>query len=305
MRVFVTQPIDPAGIALLEEAGLEVDVFEGDRPIDRAELLRRLPGAAALVSMPTERIDAEVLDAAPLRVVAQHAVGFDNVDLGAARARGVPVTNTPGVLTDATADLTMALMLTLVRRLPEADRLVREGRFHGWMATMLRGLELRGARLGIVGFGRIGQAVAKRAEAFGMEVVHATSRGGMPLDELFATSDVVSLHCPLTPATRHLVDRDRLAGMKRTAYLVNTARGPVVDEAALAEALRDGVIAGAALDVFEREPLVEPGLLGLDNVVLAPHIGSATVAARRAMSVMVARNVLAALRGDPLPDPVG
>src|SRR5690606_3918798 len=196
-------------------------------------------------------------------------------------------------------------MLTLVRRLPEADRLVREGRFHGWMATMLRGLELRGARLGIVGFGRIGQAVAKRAEAFGMEVGHATSRGGRPLDGLFATGDAVSRHCPLTPATRHLVDRDRLAGMKRTAYLVNTARGPVVDEAALAEALRDGVIAGAALDVFEREPLVEPGLLGLDNVVLAPHIGSATVAARRAMSVMVARNVLAALRGDPLPDPVG
>lgn len=287
---------------MLEEAGLEVDAFDGDRPIDRAELLRRLPGAQALVSMPTERVDAEVLDAGPLRVVAQHAVGYDNIDLQAARDRGVTVTNTPGVLTDATADLTMALMLTLVRRVPEGDRLVREGRFHGWMPTMLRGLELRGARLGIVGFGRIGQAVAKRAEAFGMEVVHSTSRGGMSHDELFATSDIVSLHAPLTPATRHLVDAARLASMKRTAYLINTARGPVVDERALVDALRRRTIAGAALDVFEREPAVEPGLLQLDNVVLAPHLGSATHAARRAMAVMVARNVIAALRGEDPPN---
>lgn len=302
MRVFVTQVIDPVGIALLEEAGLEVDVFDGDRPIGRAELLRRLPGACALVSMPTERIDAEVLDVAPLRIVAQHAVGYDNIDLQAARDRGIAVTNTPGVLTDATADLTMALMLALVRRIPEADRFVRAGRFHGWMPTMLRGLELRGARLGIVGFGRIGQAVAKRAEAFGMEVVHATSRGGMPLDELFATSDIVSLHTPLTPATHHLVDGARLARMKRTAFLVNTARGAVVDERALVEALRNRTIAGAALDVFEREPHVEPGLLELDNVVLAPHVGSATHAARRAMAVLVARNVIAALRGEEPPN---
>lgn len=302
MRVFVTQVIDPVGIALLEEAGLEVDVFDGDRPIGRAELLRRLPGACALVSMPTERIDAEVLDVAPLRIVAQHAVGYDNIDLQAARDRGIAVTNTPGVLTDATADLTMALMLALVRRIPEADRFVRAGRFHGWMPTMLRGLELRGARLGIVGFGRIGQAVAKRAEAFGMEVVHATSRGGMPLDELFATSDIVSLHTPLTPATHHLVDGARLARMKRTAFLVNTARGAVVDERALVEALRNRTIAGAALDVFEREPHVEPGLLELDNVVLAPHVGSATHAARRAMAVLVARNVIAALSGEEPPN---
>lgn len=302
MRVFVTQAIDPAGVELLEQAGLEPDIHTGEGPVDRAELLSRLQGATALVSMPTDRIDAEVLDTPGLRIVAQHAVGVDNIDLEAARARGVLVTHTPGVLTDATADLAMALMLTLVRRIPEAHRYMLEGRFRGWSPTLLRGLELRGARLGIVGYGRIGQAVGRRAEAFGMEVVYATSRGGMPLDELFATSDVVSLHCPLTPATHHLVDAVRLARMKPTAYLVNTARGPVVDEAALVEALRSGTIAGAALDVFEQEPEVHPGLLDLPNVVLAPHIGSATWTTRHAMAILVARSVVAALRGEEPPN---
>lgn len=303
-RVLVTQAIDDAGRAILDAAGFDVDVRAGEAPITRAALLDRVRGCAGLISMPTDRIDGAVLAAGPLRVVAQHAVGLDNVDLDAARARGVVVTNTPDVLTAATADLAMALLLAAARRVVEGDRLLRAGGFHGWRPLLLRGLDLDGARLGIVGLGRIGQAVAARARAFGMTVVHHGRSDGLPLAALLESCDVVSLHCPLTPETRHLIDAAALARMKPGAILVNTARGPVVDEAALVAALASGHLGGAALDVFEGEPAVHPGLLALDNVVLAPHIGSATVGARRRMAVKAAENLVAALTGAAPPDRV-
>lgn len=311
-EIFVTQAIDPVALALLEEAGHAVRVRSGPRPCSRAELLAGVQGAAGLLCMLTERVDAEVLDAAPgLRVVANHAVGYENLDLEAARARGVVCTNTPGVLTAATADLTWALLLAVARRVAEGDRLVRAGRWEGWHPLMLRGLELEGARLGVVGMGRIGRAVARRALAFGMEVVHTGGRaGGLPaaavtLETLLETSDVVSLHCPLTPETHHLLDEAALCRMKRGAVLVNTARGPVVDEAALVRVLQDGHLLGAGLDVFEEEPRVHPGLLGREDVVLLPHLGSATEATRRRMGLMAARNLLAVLAGEAPPDRVG
>ena len=299
MRVLVTQDIDRAGIDIMEQAGLEVDLVHSEAPMAETVLRFRIRGCDALLSMLTDIVDAELMDAAPLKVISQHAVGVDNIDLEAARRRGIIVTHTPGVLTAATADFTMALLLGAARRLLEGDRRVREGRFYGWHPTLLCGMELEGARLGIVGMGRIGRAVAQRAEAFGMEVVHHSRSGGLPLDELLETSDVVSVHCPLTPQTRHLIDARALSRMKPTALLINTARGPVVDENALAEALQEHTIAGAALDVFEEEPDVHPGLLGLDNVLLAPHLGSATRATRRKMATMAARDLVAVLEGRP------
>lgn len=304
MRCFITQAIDPVGLSLLRDAGIAVDMRDTDRPITASELLQRSRGCAALIPMLTDRIGAELLARPELRVVANYAVGFDNIDIEAASAADVIVTNTPGVLTDATADLAFAGLLAAARRVLEGDALVRAGGFHGWHPTALCGLELSGARLGIVGLGRIGRAVAERARAFGMEVVSYSRSGGLPLDELLETSDVISLHCPLTPETRHLIDARALRRMKPTAILVNTARGPVVDEAALVQALRDGVIASAALDVFEQEPLVHPGLLKLPNVVLLPHLGSATSKARAKMSEMAARNVIAVLAGTEPPNRV-
>jgi glyoxylate reductase len=304
VKVLVTQMIDEVGIAALNAAGLQIDVWPGPAPMPRATLLCRLTGCAGIIAMPTDTIDAEVMDAAPLQVIANHAVGVDNIDLAAAAARGIPVTNTPGVLTDATADLAMALLLAVARRVVEGHTLVSAGQFEGWRPTMLRGMELRGATLGIVGMGRIGQAVAARAQAFGMQIIHHSRRSGMPLTELLSQSDVVSLHCPMTAQTRHLIDADALSTMKSTALLINTARGPVVDEAALAAALRSGEIAGAGLDVFEHEPAVHPDLLDLDNAVLLPHLGSATRQTRRRMARLATDNLLAALAGDPLPSPV-
>jgi glyoxylate reductase len=245
------------------------------------------------------------------------AVGYDNVDVEAAAARGVVVTNTPGVLTDATADLAMGLLLAVTRRLGEGERLLRAGTPWGWAMDFMLGSGLQGKTLGVVGLGAIGQATARRARAFGMDIAYTTrsradaeveaALGGarwMGLEELLGAADVVSLHCPLTAETHHLIDADALRAMQPTAYLVNTARGPVVDEAALVEALRARVIAGAALDVFEHEPAVDPGLLDLDNVVIAPHLGSATVETRTAMAMLAARNALAVLAGEEAPTPV-
>jgi glyoxylate reductase len=278
-------------------------------------LKARLAGKQALMCVLTDRIDGAVLDAAPdLRIVANIAVGFDNVDLAAARERGVIVTNTPDVLTEATADLTWGLILSVMRRIGEGERLVRRGAWTGWALDFMLGSDLRGKQLGIIGLGRIGRAVARRAGAFGMRVAFTTvedDAGAAPaeaesgarlgLDELLTSSDVVSVHVPLLPSTRHLLDQRAILRMKRRAYLVNTSRGPVVDEAALAWALRQGLIAGAALDVFEAEPRVHPDLLGLENVVLAPHLGSATIETRTAMADLAARNVLAVLAaGAPL-----
>ena len=273
------------------------------------ELVARVAGKHAIVSMITDAIDRQVIEAGTaLKVIANAAVGYNNIDVAAARERGIIVTNTPGVLTDATADLTWALILGITRRIGEGERLIRRGEWRGWTFDFMLGAELRGKQLGIVGYGGIGRAVAARGRVFGMRIAY-TSRTpkndpdaeAMALDRLLATSDVVSLHCPLTSETRHLIDQPALARMKRSAYLINTSRGPVVDEKALAWALRTRLIAGAGLDVFEAEPKVEPELLTLENVMLVPHLGSGTVETRTAMADLAVRNVAAVLSGqDPL-----
>jgi glyoxylate reductase len=317
-RVVVTRRIPDPALELLAAAA-DVWVSPHDRPLEVDELHAAVAGADAVVAMLHDRVDGALLDAAgpALRVVAEVAVGYDNVDVAACARRGVVVTNTPGVLTDATADVALALILMATRRLGEGERLVRAGGTWSWSMSFLLGSGLRGATLGIVGLGQIGAATARRARAFGMRIAYTGRRRAAPaleaeldaeflgLDELLAAADVVSLHVPLSDATRHLIDARRLALMKPTAYLVNTARGPIVDEAALAGALRDGTIAGAGLDVFEREPHVEPALLGLESAVLLPHLGSATVETRTAMAVLAARNALAVLAGDPPLTPVG
>jgi glyoxylate reductase len=267
----------------------------------------------------TDRVDGAVLDAGrELRIVANIAVGYNNIDVDACRARGIVVTNTPDVLTNACADFTWALILGITRRLGEAERQLRRGDWKGWALDHMLGTELRGKRLGLIGVGRIGRAVAEKAQAFGMHVVYTGRRPAdasdtrranevgewLPLDHLLATCDVISLHCPLTPETRHLIDQKALAKMKRSAYLVNTSRGPVVDEAALGWALKQRLIAGAALDVYENEPEVHPDLLALENVMLIPHIASATTETRTAMANLAASNVLAVLNGDPPVTPV-
>jgi glyoxylate reductase len=310
-KIVVTRNLPASALDALRESGADVWVSPHDRALAPAELLEAVRGADAVVTMLHDRVDDAFLDAAgdQLRVVANVAVGYDNVDVDAARARGVTVTNTPGVLTDATADLAIALLLAITRRIGEGERLIRSQAPWAWSIDFMLGRGLRGKTLGIVGYGEIGQATATRARAFGLEVVYTKrSRGDDPaqveLDELLERSHVVSLHCPLTPETRHLIDAAALERMRDDAYLINTARGPVVDEAALAQALRDGVIAGAGLDVFEREPEVHPGLVGLDNVVLIPHLGSATVETRTAMAELAAANVIAVLAGDDPPTPV-
>lgn len=312
MKVVISQRIFPEALALLEEAGLSVAASEASRPPAKAELARRLGDAEALICLLTDTVDAELLASAPkLKVIANVAVGYDNIDVAAASARGVLVTNTPGVLSEATADLTFALLLAAARRLNEAERDLRAGKFGGWELFQPHlGLSVWGKTLGIIGMGRIGQAVARRASGFNMPVLyHNRNRLAAQLerqlgaryvsrDELLAQSDFVSLHAPLSEATRHLIDAAALAKMKPSAILINTARGPLVDEAALADALAAGRLAGAALDVFEREPEVHPKLLALErHLVLTPHIGSATYDTRREMSLLAARNVIAALSG--------
>jgi glyoxylate reductase len=279
--------------------GIDVDQHDDESVLPRAELLRRVHGAGALLPTLADRVDGELLDAAPrLRVVANHAVGYDNVDVAACTARGVWVTNTPDVLTDSTADLAWALILALARRLREGERLIRSGGFKGWAPTMLLGRELRGRTLGILGYGRIGRAVARRAEGFGMRVVFTARGGGVSFDELLERSDVISIHCPLTQQTHHLFGAAELLRMKRGALLVNTARGPIVDEAALVAVLEQGHLGGAALDVFEQEPAVHPGLVGRDDVVLLPHLGSATQETREAMARIALEQVELVLRGE-------
>jgi glyoxylate reductase len=267
--------------------------------LERAGLLHAVAGAHGLIALLTDRIDGELLEVAgpQLQVVANHAVGVDNVDVAACTRRGVVVTNTPDVLTEATADLTFALLLAAARRMVEGDALVRSGTWTGWAPTQHLGRDVAGATLGIVGMGRIGTAVARRAAGFSMPVIHSSRRAGVPFGELLAAADFVSLHCPLDADTRHLVDAAALARMKPTAILVNTARGGCVDEAALAEALAAGRIAGAGLDVFEAEPRVHPGLLASPKVVLAPHAGSATTSARSRMGEICATAVRAVLEG--------
>jgi glyoxylate reductase len=306
-RVVVARYLPEAGRARLAER-YELDE-DGAQP-DREELLRRVAGAAALVADPTVPVDAELVDAAgeSLRVVANFAVGYDNVDVAACRERGVIVTNTPDVLTNATAELAVALMLAAARRLGEAERIVRGGRWAGWEPKQLLGRELSGAVVGIVGLGRIGTRVAELLRGFEVELLYAT-RSPRPeaerrlraehatLEALLERSDFVTLHVPLSPQTRHLIDAHALQRMKPGAILVNTSRGGLVDAAALAQAIRDGRLAGAGLDVYEHEPQVPPELMDLERVVLTPHVGSATAAARDAMAQLVAENVIAVLEG--------
>jgi len=310
-RVVVTRGLPEPALRALHESGADVWVSPHDRALAPAELHDAVRGADAVVTMLHDRVDDDFLAAAgeQLRVVANVAVGYDNVDLDAARRHGVTITNTPGVLTDATADLAIALMLAITRRLGEGERRIRSGVPWAWSIDFMLGRGLRGKTLGIVGYGEIGRATATRARAFGLEVVYTKRSAGrdpgrVELGELLERAHVVSLHCPLTPETRHLIDAEALARMRGDAYLVNTARGPVVDEAALAAALRAGAIAGAALDVFEREPEVHPDLLGLDNVVLVPHLGSATVETRTAMAELAAANAISVLAGEDPPTPV-
>jgi glyoxylate reductase len=303
-RVFITRKLalDPREVL---GPGIDIDQHDSDLAVPREALLQRAHDAQALLPTLADRIDAELLDAAPrLRVVANHAVGYDNVDVAACTARGVWVTNTPGVLTDSTADLTWALILTLVRRVREGDRMMREGKFAGWAPTMLLGRELRGSTLGLVGYGRIAQAVEERAKAFGMNVLHSCRSGGVTLVELLEQSDIVSIHCPLTSETRHLISSKEFSRMKRGAHLVNTARGPIVDEAQLVAALESGHLGGAALDVFEEEPRVHKGLIDRDDVVLLPHLGSATVETRQAMARIALSQVELVLSGQKPEHPV-
>jgi lactate dehydrogenase-like 2-hydroxyacid dehydrogenase len=311
--ILLTGKIPSSVLAALESIG-DVDQFrkDGVDVMPHNELVARVAGKQALVSMITDAVDTAVVEAGTgLKIIANAAVGYNNIDVAAARARGVVVTNTPGVLTDATADLTWALILGITRRIGEGERLLRRGEWKGWTFDFMLGSELRGKQLGIVGYGGIGRAVAMRGRAVGMRIA-CTSRTPrteadvevMPLDRLLSTSDVVSLHCPLTPETRHLIDQPALARMKRSAYLINTSRGPVVDEKALAWALRTRIIAGAGLDVYEQEPKVEPELLTLENVLLVPHLGSGTVETRTAMADLAVRNVAAVLSGQPPLTPV-
>jgi glyoxylate reductase len=308
--VLVTRRIPSSVLAGLEEV-CDVDLHDrGDLPHD--ELIARLPGKQGLVSVVTDAIDRAVIDAGrDLKVISTIAVGYNNIDVAAARERGIVVSNTPDVLNESTADLTWSLILGIMRRIVEGDRLVRRGQWKGFALDFMLGSDLRGKQLGIVGFGRIGRAVAARAPAFGMRVAYTARRAYptaegefMPLDKLLSTSDVVSLHCPLTAETTHLINQKTLMRMKRNAYLISAARGPVVDEAALVWALENRVIAGAALDVYEREPEIHKGLLALENVVLSPHLGSSAIETRTTMIQLAVQNVIAVLSGQPPLTPI-
>jgi glyoxylate reductase len=314
--VFVSGTLPGDGVARLRAAH---DVVHDDAGIRSEAFAERAAEVEAIVALLTDRIDGALLARMPrLRIVANVAVGVDNVDLAACRARGVIVTNTPDVLTEATADLAFGLLLAAARRIAEGDRLVRAGGFTGWTPTFMLGARVNGATLGIVGLGRIGRATARRARGFGMRVLY-TQRARHPealeaaegvswspsLDALLAEADAVSIHCPLTRETTHLFDAARLGRMRPGSILVNTARGPIVDEAALAQALERGPLAAAGLDVFEDEPRVHPALLARPNAVLAPHIGSADHPTREAMSDTAIANVLAVLAGTPALTPVG
>jgi len=314
--VFLTRVLPPPVMQRLKtQFDLKYNLH--DRPLTKPELIRGMQGRPALISMLSDPIDAEVIAShSGLRVIANYAVGYNNIDMKAAAARRITVTNTPGVLTEATADLTWSLILSLARRVVEGDRLVRTGRWTGWNPTQLLGTQVSGKILGLIGMGRIGRAVAERAAGFGMRLLyHNRRRLPKPIEKnlhvtyrslprLLAAADFVSLHVPLTSGTRHLINRRAFDRMKKTALLINTARGPVVDEKALVTALKNGKIAGAGLDVFEEEPAVQRALLSLQNVVLLPHLGSATVETRVRMGWVVIENIHAVLKGKPAPNAV-
>jgi glyoxylate reductase len=309
-RCFVTRQLPGPALDRLR-AVHEVEVWPDRLPPSYEELVARAAPVEGLLTLLTDRVDAALIEGSPrLRAISNYAVGVDNIDLDAAAARGIPVGNTPDVLTDATADLTWALLLAAARKLPEAIASVRDGDWLTWEPSAFLGASVAGATLGIVGFGRIGQAVARRATGFDMTVLHASGSSSRPasgvaFDELLERSDFVSLHCPLTPETYHLIDADALARMRPSTILINTARGPIVDAAALREALVAGEIAGAALDVTDPEPLpASDPLLTAPHLIVVPHIGSATRAARERMADLAVENLLAGLEGRPMPHQV-
>jgi glyoxylate reductase len=302
MKVFVTRRL-PGGALERLAAEHDVEVWPEQLPPGRDELLSRAPELEGLLSLLTDSVDAELIGAAPrLRAISNYAVGVDNIDVEAAAARGIQVGNTPGVLTDTTADLAVALMLGISRRLVDGDSYVRRGEWRTWEPGLLLGHDLHGATVGIVGYGRIGQAVVRRLDGFGCEILHTSRAGGLPLEELLERSDFVSVHTPLTTETRGLIGGAALARMKPTAYLVNTARGPIVNSEALGRALRAGRIAGAALDVTDPEPLpAGDPLLEAPNLLVLPHLGSATYATRERMADMAVDNLLAGLAVERMP----
>ena len=308
--ILVTYKLPSSAIDPLSAVG-DVEVFR-EGVLSKDELIKRIQGKQAVVVAALDKIDKDVIDAATnLKIIANVAVGYNNLDVPYARSKGIILTNTPDVLTDSTANMAITLILAVTRRIVEGDRLVRRGEWKGFSLDFMIGSEIRDKQLGIVGLGRIGQAVADKARHFGMAIAYhnpsarvAPAYESMSLDQLLATSDVISLHVPLLPQTRHLIDRKALSRMKRSAYLINTSRGPVVDEDALAWALREGIIKGAGLDVYEEEPKVHPGLLALENVVLVPHMASATTETRAAMYDLVAQNVVNVLSGKPPVTPI-
>jgi glyoxylate reductase len=311
MNVLLTRRVPSAVLSRLQSAA-DVTLYEGPTPIPEPELIRWLIGKEGLVCVSMDQIGPAVLRSAPdLKIIATISVGYEHIDLPTAKAHGIIVTHTPDVLTNAVAEHTWGLILAVARRICEGDRLIRSGRWKRWALDFMLGTELQGKQLGVIGRGRIGRAVAAKAPAFGMHAAFA-KRGPSPsadpaemsFDELLVTSDVITIHAPATPVTRHLIDRRVLARMKRTAFLINTSRGALVDEEALVWALNEHLIAGAALDVFEREPSVTEALLTLENVVLVPHLGSATRETRTAMMDLAVNNVLAFVEGRPPLTPV-
>ena len=315
-RIVVTRPVAEEALAMLRPRA-EVVVAPGEPPVPTKEEVRALVRDADIVyTLAANPLDGEAIrGAAKLRMIATMSTGYDNIDVAAARERGIPVTYAPGILDETTADAAFGLLIAAARRFGEAERFLRAGKYRGWTPFMFLGLDIHHATLGIVGMGRVGRQVARRAKGFEMRIIYHDARRDeqaerelgaewLGFEELLPQADIVSVHTPLLPETRHLIDAAALRKMKRTAILINTSRGPVVDERALAEALRDGVIAGAGLDVYEREPQVEPLLLELENVVLLPHIASASERTRTRMAVRAAENILAFMDGRPLLDPV-
>lgn len=312
--ILVTRRIPTQGIEILKKYFTNVDVNPEDRPMSRKEILDQVSGRDGVLCLLTDTIDEEVLDAAcGVKIFANYAVGYNNIDVEAATQRKIMVTNTPGVLTNATADLTWSLLFAVARRIVESDRFTREGKFRGWGPMLFLGCELSGKTLGIIGAGRIGTAVALRSAGFGMKVIYVDKKRNKEIEErvgaisvdmdfLLSRSDFVSIHVPLSPETHHLISHRELGLMKKSSYLINTSRGPVIDEEALVVALQRGTIAGAGLDVYENEPDIEPDLKRLNNVVLLPHIGSATHEARTKMAVMAAENIVAGLKGERPPN---
>ncbi|NLJ39540.1 MAG: D-glycerate dehydrogenase [Candidatus Atribacteria bacterium] len=310
-QIFVTRQIPQEGLEILKDY-CQVEVSEYDGVIPRSLLLKRVKDTDGLLVLLTDKIDKEVISAAGkrLRVISNYAVGYNNIDIGEATKKGIMVTNTPGVLTETTADLAWALLMSIARRIVEGDKFVRAGKFRGWEPMLLLGTDIYEATLGLIGFGRIGQAMARRAKGFNLKVLYYDKNPVSPIiekelgvsrtgfDEILRKSDFISIHVPLNEETFHLIGQKELSIMKKESYLINTARGPIVDEKALVKALKDGVIRGAALDVFENEPEIEQELMSLDNIVMVPHIGSASYQTRTKMAIIAAKNILSALKGE-------